>query len=231
MAGQWSRTFAWRINRKDDQGFWVEAAIPGEPNWKMAGLFVEVGGRIVLAELRLLPNRGKTTQRVGAQPVTVTAGSTEWRIGPVEIDRGAGEWSRKANDLGEDAKGVTARLLRQLPIGAFVKEVLGLLQPERMPPGWRKALTEKPRRPGRVGHDDAYYLPWAVEYDKRSRSKSPIADIAAAHGRKPEQVRDLIFRARRRGLLTDTEPGRAEGKLTAKARRLLEETKGKGSER
>ncbi len=88
----------------------------------------------------------------------------------------------------------------------------------------------------RRARPEDFYLAWAVAYAERIRagSRTPIKDLA----RRPQvriegyvsrrgptgaagTVRDIVHRARTRGLLTESAVGRAGGELTAKAMRLL----------
>jgi hypothetical protein len=80
-------------------------------------------------------------------------------------------------------------------------------------------------RPGRRGHDDAYYLPIAARYVELIEQgvRKPVDQIADERGDRPTQVRDLVHQCRTRGLLTRGTRGRPSGTLTEKALRLLAE--------
>ena len=118
--------------------------------------------------------------------------------------------------------GLRARDVRRIPMGAPLvnaKTQDGRPDyPSTMPPA---------RRPGSRGRDDDYYLAVAVRYVQAVErgSRQPTVDVTAQMGGfRRSHVRDLISEARRRGLLTAAPRGRAGGRLTRKAARLLEHT-------
>lgn len=80
--------------------------------------------------------------------------------------------------------------------------------------------------PQRRGRDDRAYAVVAANYVERvaARSPHPVEDVAAALFLSPSQVRNLLYEARRRDLLTRAGRGRAGGHLTDKARDLLANT-------
>jgi hypothetical protein len=78
------------------------------------------------------------------------------------------------------------------------------------------------RRPGRVGRPDIFYARLANRYLQLvETTSSPTKSLAAEIHESQPTTRDLIHEARRRRLLTKTERGRAGGRLTEKAKRLL----------
>lgn len=78
---------------------------------------------------------------------------------------------------------------------------------------------------GRKGHPDIYYAQIAQHYVKAilAGSRKPIADLAQREHLSPSRVSELVVKARRRGLLSGSLPGRAGGLLTTKAKKLLRE--------
>jgi hypothetical protein len=84
-----------------------------------------------------------------------------------------------------------------------------------------------PRRVGRRGRPDSYYAKLAAEYVAaiESGSPRPVAAVAKKLGRgyTVEYVRDALYRARSRGLLTGPPRGRVGGRLTDKGRAALTE--------
>jgi hypothetical protein len=84
------------------------------------------------------------------------------------------------------------------------------------------------RRPGRRGRDDIFYAAWAERYVTVCASTPrPYAVLVRDHPDYQERaIRDFVNKARNRGLLVGGSPGRAGGKLSAKAERLLDQMKG-----
>lgn len=91
-------------------------------------------------------------------------------------------------------------------------------------------------RRGPKGWPDEDYVSLAVDYIARckSGSRSPVADLAEGRGTSVEAMRQALYRARKRGLLTKQKKGRAGGQLTTTAKKLLRKarrerkTKGRG---
>ena len=95
--------------------------------------------------------------------------------------------------------------------------------------GYRPEAVQEPRRPGRRGHGDLYYIEYAARYvaalDRgSSKAVAEVAEELSRDGRPhtAEYIRDVIHQARRRGLLTHAPPGRPGGQLTDKAHAVLE---------
>jgi hypothetical protein len=88
------------------------------------------------------------------------------------------------------------------------------LAPQRDPPHSRAPRQRLPM---------TYYAELAAEYVAALErgDQRPIQTMAAARGIVVHRVRDLLHRARVRGLLSASEPGRTGGALTPKARALL----------
>jgi hypothetical protein len=81
-----------------------------------------------------------------------------------------------------------------------------------------------PARPGRRGRPDIEYARLARLYlDFCHKSTTPMKDMAAHQGYTEHALRNLLYEARHRGLLTDAPKGRYGGELTDKAVHLLEE--------
>lgn len=183
------------------------------PGWTVAARFLDVDGRPVLCELRVLP----TEPLVEGQP----------QFPP-------GEWSKNQSLLREPERenGVTARLLREISLSEIFTEMRQQLK-DAAP--WmdesdplvadtkltQEAWEKRAPRPGRAGRSDAYYALWAARYVEKTGSPRPVAELAEEHGLKPAQIRDLVHTARVRKLLTKTGRGRSGGYLTAKGRAAL----------
>jgi hypothetical protein len=77
-------------------------------------------------------------------------------------------------------------------------------------------------RPGRRGRSDLSYARWAAHYVKLEGRPKRLQVLARQHKVKEQTARDILYQARRRGLLTEAPPGKAGGELTDKARKILE---------
>ena len=95
--------------------------------------------------------------------------------------------------------------------------------------GFSRAFLDEPKRPGRGGRPDWYYAEIAQMYADLLNPKfgkpdrTPVETIAGKLRRSNASVRELVYVARSRGLLSPLEPhtGKAGGQLTAKGRRAL----------
>ena len=147
------------------------------------------------------------------------------------------------------AGGITMRLLRHVPVHAHIQALADMLRrpPETQvleallirtpaevllssvrPPA---APVKTPRR-GRRPISTETLLAVAVAYDKavrRGSSAQPVVDAAKALRETPTRVRDLVHRARHRGLLTHAQWGRSGGELTPLALKILK--RGKATKR
>lgn len=122
----------------------------------------------------------------------------------------------------------STRALRRYGFGWLVDEADRLLADwavgQALGPAWRREI----RRPGRAGRADLHYALWAHRYAQAldAEERSPVQRIireeqAAGRHVTKGQVAGAMNRARARGLFTGAPPGKAGGKLTAKALRLL----------
>lgn len=131
-------------------------------------------------------------------------------------------------------KGVGSRMIRKMGLGGFLELVDDALEVDYRlgtlsDGGWRR----KVRRPGRSGRPEVFYAEWAQRYvDALSQApRTPIQwlidaeEVAGRERATAAQLRAYVNRARERGLLTASPPGKAGGELTSKARRLLREGK------
>ncbi len=199
----------------------VEAGLSDSPGWAVAATFLRRDEGLVVGELKVFPDEGseadsRRTARIARRQPAL------------------GRWSRKPKALdGPAAGGVTVRLLRQVPLPDLVVEAHRWFAQEAQRadrrsgrgPSWALDLAAEPVRPGRAGRSDTYFAVWAARYAEKvaAGSPAPIAELAAEHGLGRGQVRDLIHKARGRGLLPGGLKGRAGGVLTEKARALLAE--------
>lgn len=131
---------------------------------------------------------------------------------------------------------LTARLVHDLPFGEMVAAARAMLA------GWTAELDEHEsaadmaarrqhfgavlrERPGRRGRTDLEYAHLADAYARlvADGDRAPVRTLAVDLSVAESTVRNQVSEARARGLLTSSRPGRAGGRLTARARRLLTE--------
>lgn len=86
---------------------------------------------------------------------------------------------------------------------------------------WAALVTA---RTGVRGKDDRVFAEVANQYVLLvgAGERAPLKKLAEVLHVSRSRARNVVLEARKRGLLTETKPGRAGGDLTAKARRLLE---------
>ena len=182
--------------------------------------WVEVPAGEWMAAYRLLPKAGG--------PVIA-----EVRVFPAEPgERDAGRWSGDAGRVPEGGLPLTTlRQLRFTEVRAVFSDAIRSFEKEH----GRSAVTRvlkrhglEPKRmtktrPGRRGHDPAFYAEMAASYVKalRSGSRTPVRDLARELKYSEPQMRDLIHAARTHGMLTSAPPGRPGGELTPTAIELL----------
>lgn len=130
--------------------------------------------------------------------------------------------------------GVTSRLLRRLPLGELVaavrKDLLSVAQylSRQDGPDYAEVADNAERfarRPGRRGRKDRDYAEIAAAYVEilATNDRKPVETLASRTFLSPSQLRNVLYEARRRDLLTKSPPGRPGGQLTEKCHRILEE--------
>jgi hypothetical protein len=187
--------------------------------------FEAVEGRVELVDLHLV---------FGDRPVAIGApmASGETLGIPLTLPPGSGftatseAFPELHEHLGRPRPwgGISLRLLRALPLGRLERDARTMLTRDEtvtdvLPAAWPKAGV----RPGRRGHDDRFYADLAREYAAavRTGSRSPNVDLARRRHLTAARVTALVSRARDKGFLTGTAPGKPGGELTAQARRAL----------
>jgi transposase-like protein len=176
----------------------------------------EVAGLAIHAERDIVPIGPVAARHVGDDEdlLAIDTGSTT-----VELAKQAGD---------ETPAAVTARVLRNLPIGSLVSDlregIFKTMEEGTHADEFRKFLAgEFSRRPGRRGRPDAFYAEIAQHYVRRleAGSLTPVRDIAEDLRYSTSMVNNWVSQARKRGLLTEAPPGRAGGDLTTRAAGLL----------
>lgn len=138
------------------------------------------------------------------------------------------------------AGGVTTTLLRRLPLGEIVTAVRAKVAANAQRQSrnverfedpdlrafYRRAASAGERlskRPGRAGRSDLYYAEVAADYVRLLVSDpTPVETLRKRMNLSASQLRNVLYAARERDLLTKALPGRAGGRLTPKAIALLE---------
>jgi hypothetical protein len=135
--------------------------------------------------------------------------------------------------------GITARALRRVPLHAGVAGFTSMLRASHRrdeaeillkDTGLEEVLSAQfarsrstPKGAGRRALPDEILLEVAAAYVQAvdAGSAQPVVDAAKALNMKMVRARDLIYKARQRGLLTPTSWGLASGELTPQAKELL----------
>lgn len=153
----------------------------------------------------------------------------------VPVSPNLGKWTREGTPPREPfAPPVTARFLRRIPVGEIqdlarraILDLGGRMSSPGTVERWGHAFQEV-KRPGRSGRDDRAYAEVAALYVEKLRTnpKTALKDLADDLGYSRSQVRNVLYTARRRRLLTAAQPGKAGGELTEKALALLRHDEG-----
>lgn len=199
------------IREKATEETWLELPLPGG-EWIAAYRLMPEDGREVVAELRVFPNEPGRPR--------------------------VGQWS--AERLGNSAQvppgGLGARLLRTVKVA---DHLVNLPRSMKRPgsAGLAKVLAQQgftdlgpDSLHGRRGHSDLFYAQVARDYVSLldEHAPKPIRALMsklkdAGRPLSEAAVRDLVRRARQRGLLTGTTRGKPGGRLTQRAIALLTE--------
>jgi hypothetical protein len=202
------------IGRREGEA-WVEEDIRDERGgkWTVAARLAVQDRKILVTELRLFPKDSSVARLAG-----------EWR--PERA------WETRL------LPGVTPKLLRRIPMGAFVPYVTSFISEawesgeqsvplfkglmEQALPGVGRTLPPRPRPRRNAGLPDEAYAELAREYvEACQHSRRPLQDIAERHAVAPEKIRDRLHEARVRGLLSPGTPGQRGGHLLPRALALL----------
>jgi len=197
------------ITRAKD-GTHVYLLVGDKPRWLVHYRMVSQDGRPVVAEIRVTPPAGELP--LGGVPARVLREITL--------------------ELAYDA----LRSVAETYVEGRSRDQHGPVPRTRQHDKWNEwllggsldAILDTPHRPGRQGRSDLFYARIAEAYVALcdAGNRAPIRDLAARLREKEEwysdeSVRQLVNKARNRGLLTESPPGRSGGQLTQKARDLL----------
>jgi hypothetical protein len=152
------------------------------------------------------------------------------RIAELRIDTDWGDFHAEHQGSPIPAGGVTTSVLRGVSTTALY-DALGKDNASTFTLGLRQLDPDQDflntPRPGRRGRGDLFYALWAERYvAKCATTRTPYPELAAEHHYEVRTIRDFVQVARRRGLLVVGSQGRAGGRLTPKAKKLLEPSKG-----
>ena len=123
---------------------------------------------------------------------------------------------------------ITARLLRELRIGKVEQDLRERLGQSYYFSTYRGEQMARIKEQPRKRKDDAFYAELAADYVRQlaeGKTSRPVRELADRYDTPGETVHRWVSEARRRGLLSQTTPGKAGGYLTAKAEQLLLEMK------
>ncbi len=226
---------------------WCEVDV--DQQWRAAFRLVPYAEQPVIAELRVFPRDDWQGRKPG-----------EWRaeILGMRAPKVVGQRTRTSDTLGRRLPsaathlhasfapirhGITAQLLRQIPVGAHLRSTRAFIQLMRkywaesthdphdpidreLFPQFTSVPSATPQRQGPNAWSDLRYAHIAAAYVARIQagSRRALADIASASrgALSVAQVRDAVHAARRRGLLTaTTTQGRPGGQLTRRAEAIL----------
>ncbi len=211
----------YRLSLTDDGHLWF--CIPLRGGWTACYLLVPRDGRPVVVELRLLPTPSECVVHI--RPDGSPQGHHE---PPGETGLTAAVLKDRVV-IGRHIYEVLPAALRSMRDGQIGRSpvVLGGRQTTLFDALFGKLINPdmppKRGRRGPKGRTDAELAKLAADYLKacESGSRSPVADVARVRGMTDMALRTVLYRARKRGLLTKQTTGRAGGQLTPRARVLL----------
>ena len=183
--------------------------------WRVRIELAPQSGRLVVAELHVEP-QDKGQRELGLLARVPMAGITSRFLQRIRVQASAQAITDKLRSPHESERLEYVTLV----VATGAEHLLGTLRPEPGAPG--------PRR-GRPPIATARLLDAATAYAAAAKhgSEQPVVEAAAALGLEVGRVRDLVHRARRRGLLTPAQWGQSGGGLTPAALALLGKGKGK----
>jgi transposase len=123
---------------------------------------------------------------------------------------------------------ITARLLRELRIGEVEQDLRERIVQSYYFTTYRREEIAQIKDQPRKRKDDAFYAELASEYVRlldRGKTSRPVKELAGRYDIPERTIYRQVNEARRRGLLSQTTPGKAGGYLTARAEQLLLEMK------
>lgn len=203
------------VRRRSPFRISVDSSADGEEDITLCELQINDGPWWAAAELRLYEHRLLVTD------VTVFPGGRREDREGYDV----GEWSGDVRQV--PTGGIPHGILREVRPALFVDYAYAWadwvcrVAPTKWAMDLMYSLPDL-RTDAGTGSPEVELARLAARWvDKSTSSRSPTKDIAAEDGVPWEQVRDRIYRARQQGLLSGGAPGRVDGGLTERARRLL----------
>jgi hypothetical protein len=177
-------------------------------DWMIEHRLMLQDGKVVVAGISVLP--------IGVLP---SGGLT------TRLARRAATVGRHLDYAAVITRGLVAQLEKAGVDTAKLRDAHGLLTSPR-----GQQAAPKASRPGRKPLGDDVLVRAAEVYIRFRQKRDPAPVVAAAKATKMSQarMRDLIYRARQRGLLTKTLQGRGGGELTPAGKAMLKDTPRKG---
>ena len=197
--------------------------------------------RLVVSEVRLYPSMTEAEAKLAG--ISPSVRDTK----EFELLHEPGDSWKRGQEQGLDAEvpagGISARLLRRVPVHVHERMDTQRLAVLKITPRGDEEVIElhtegelillqhqhrsdAPRRRGRPRLDDATLLRVAATYAEAYLAGAhPTQTVRRKLRMSQARARDLVRRARERGFLTHATWGRAGGKLTAEAERLLSASK------
>ena len=215
----------WPAVSFDPPGLEARTEIDELPGWSVE---VTVGPSGTVDRLVIEPQHVRDES-----PPAVRVCSQCGHIGPADPRQAAGPRTKAGL---APAGGITTRMLRKVRLAELVGEVRrsGAAHLESISNGPGSAgsiaaaalgsgLVDGPR-PGRPGREDRDYAEVAAMYVEAlaSHPRAPVKRVAELRGEEPTTIRDTLYEARNRGLLSNAPSrGRSGGVLTAAGRAAL----------
>jgi hypothetical protein len=209
---------------------WYEAEVD---EWVAAWRLLPQGGRVVFGEMRLFPNEPRrkagrwSADRLGDRAQVPGGGITVRELRRLVLEIGQHRRQAQADVtrwIGEKERRERPLLFPFGPEGLFERHGVteAFVDPASGLVGGALATHLPPKR---MRRDERFYAEMAAAYAEAvsAGNNRPVDAIAKALGRSRNTVKDVIREARARGLLTETTHGRAGGRLTSKAKKLLKQ--------
>jgi hypothetical protein len=206
----------------------VEDDVDGFPAWRSVLDFIAVDGHLVLSGIAVIPACDRRQWLAQHPDASLDELQKSVRIG---------EWSEDPSLLTDVGAGIPARLIRSLRISPATDEVVAYLRHQDQivlelspftPVQWRRSESEEwmraeQDRPRSVGRGPLFHANWAARYVEARglEPHRPAVAMAKLYGITPKQAQYHVQQARNHQMLTGAVQGRAGGRLTDKAMKLL----------
>lgn len=174
-------------------------------------LRVAADGRVEELKVTAPPGRSVGSRNLREVPVGLMVRTVRKRIA---------DHAKSVRSSADHLKGLPKRLGRPDLEVAALRAQQGADYADELASRWEKAANSRDRR------GNTYYASVAAAYVELLADRAPVAALAKNLGVSASKVRNDLFAARERGLLTSTGQGRAGGELTDEAREILAAAEG-----